>query len=148
MKFEEFELGQTYTTSTYEITRQDIMEFGARFDPQYMHIDEVKANQSIFKGIIASGLHTLCVTWKLWIDLDIVGLDVIGGVGMERLRFLHPVYPGDRLFVIARIVNLRPHNKKKDRGYFTVLLQTKNQNDETVLEAEVTGLVARVNNNY
>lgn len=67
MKFDEMPVGKIFETSSYKVSREEIITFASQFDPQYMHIDEEKAEQSRFNGIIASGLHTLSISFKLWV---------------------------------------------------------------------------------
>ncbi|RFU64986.1 MaoC/PaaZ C-terminal domain-containing protein [Peribacillus glennii] len=145
MKFEELPPSTTFKTSTYKVTRENIYSFSSEFDPQYMHINEEKAEKSMFGGIITSGLHTLSITWKLWVEMNLIADDVIGGVGMDHVKFLAPVFPEDELRVEANIIEKKEHPRKKDRGFFTVLLKTFNQENVLVLRAEVTGLVKRIN---
>lgn len=143
MKFEDIQENEMYFTNSHMITKDEIKNFGSQFDPIYIHVDERKAKESIFGELIASGLHTLGITWKLWIDLDIMGEDAIGGVGIDNVRFIKPVFPNDELYVEAQIVNKKEHPKQKKRGYFTIRLKTYNQDKELVLKADVTGLVKR-----
>ncbi|OLO37912.1 hypothetical protein BTR23_13320 [Alkalihalophilus pseudofirmus] len=143
MKFDEITTGISYQTNTYEVTKEDIFKFAHEFDPQYMHVDEEKANQSMFGGIIASGLHTLSITWKLWVDMNIIGDDIIGGAGMNYVKFAKPVYPEDRLTVEVKFVEKKEHPKYTDRGLVTTLLRTFNQDQQLVLEIEMLGLVKK-----
>ncbi len=105
MKFNEFSMGQAFETQSYKISKEEIITFASEYDPQYMHIDEEKAKQSRFKGIIASGLHTLNISFKLWVELGILGDDVIAGTGMNNLKFTKPVYPDDLLYVNAKVMH-------------------------------------------
>ncbi|WP_216829841.1 MaoC/PaaZ C-terminal domain-containing protein [Alkalihalobacterium elongatum] len=143
MKFDEIENGITYQTASYEVTKEDVFTFASQYDPQFMHVDEEKAKQSMFGGIIASGLHTLSITWKLWVDMDIIGDDIIGGAGMNYVKFAKPVYPEDHLSVEVKMIDKKEHPKYSDRGFVTTLLRTFNQDEELVLEIEMVGLVKR-----
>ncbi|WP_078428253.1 MaoC/PaaZ C-terminal domain-containing protein [Alkalihalobacterium alkalinitrilicum] len=143
MKFEKLSTEMVFRTQTYKVTKENIYKFALEFDPQFMHVDEHKAKKTIFNSIIASGLHTLSISWKLWVELDLIGEDVIGGVGMENVKFIAPVFPEDELRVEVQIIEKREHPKKHDRGYFTIVLKTYNQNSKLVLTMEVLGLVKR-----
>lgn len=77
MKFGELSIRQRFETSSYKVSKEEIIAFASQFDPQYMHIDEEKAKESRFKGIIASGLHTLSLSFKLWVEAGVLGEDVI-----------------------------------------------------------------------
>lgn len=143
MKFDEIPENKVFRTLTQRVTKKEIYSFASQYDPQYMHVDEEKAKNSMFGGMIASGLHTLSLTWKLWVEMALLGDDVIGGVGMDNVKFLRPVYPGDELYVEAEVIDKKEHPKKSDRGYFILLLKTFNQNEQQVLRVELTGLVKR-----
>lgn len=139
MKYHEFQVGQTFETAPTTITKEDIIDFALKFDPQYMHIDEEKAKASMFGSIIASGMHTVSATWNAWVQLGLFGDDVIAGAGIKNVTFRRPVFPEDQLIVKAKIISMK--QTKEDRGAITLYLATYNQKNEMVLEAEVTGLV-------
>ena len=90
MKLDEFTIGQVFQTKSLKLTKEDIIRFAGEFDPQYMHLDEEKANQGRFNGIIASGIHTLAISFKLWVDEGIYGDDVIAGTRMNNIKFISP----------------------------------------------------------
>lgn len=140
MKFHELDIGQVFETPSYKINKEEIITFASEYDPQYMHIDEEKAKQSRFKGIIASGLHTLSISFKLWVDLGILGDDVIAGIGINNLKFTKPVYPDDLLHVTAKVINKR---EKKGVGEITLLLSTYKNDGEQVLAAEISALISK-----
>lgn len=143
MKFGELPIGKKFVTPSYLIKEAEIKDFSSKYDPQYIHLDKKKAEKGLFKGIIAPGLFTLSISWKLWIELNVIGDDAIGGIGMKRVRYLRPVYPGDKITVWSQIINIKEHATYKDRGYFTMTLKTFNQQELLVLKAELTGLVKR-----
>lgn len=139
MKYEEFTIGQKFHTKSFKITKENIMEFAQTFDPQYMHLDEEKAKEGRFQGIIASGIHTLNISFKLWVETGFYGEEIIAGRGMNHITFIKPVYPGDELHTIAEIINKR--NIKQNTGLVTVLLSTYNDKDEKVFKGELTALM-------
>jgi acyl dehydratase len=141
MKLDEFTVGQVFETKSFKMTKEDIMRFAIEFDPQYMHLDEEKAKQGRFDGIIASGLHTLSISVKLWIELGIYGDDIIAGTGMTNIKFIKPVYPGDELHTIVEVID--KNVKKKESGIITVLLTTYNCREEKILEVDLAGLIKR-----
>ncbi|MGX9134134.1 MaoC family dehydratase [Rummeliibacillus sp. JY-2-4R] len=138
MKFDEFEIGQKYETASYKMNKDEIIQFALQFDPQYMHIDEEEARKSQFKGIIASGLHTISVSFKLWTDLNVLGEDVIAGTGIDNLKFIKPVYPGDVLYVTAEVIKKKI---RKENGEVTLLLLSFKNDGELVLKADISALV-------
>ncbi|KAF6615424.1 acyl dehydratase [Paenibacillus jamilae] len=139
MKFNDFFVGQTFKTKSIKITKENIKRFAAEFDPQYMHLDEDKAMQGRFNGIIASGIQTLAVSFKLWVETGIYGDDVIAGTAFNNIRFIKPVYPEDELHTIVEVTELR--EKRSETGIVTVLLTTFNDKEEKVFEGELSALV-------
>lgn len=139
MKFSDFEVGQRYETKSVILTKDDIIRFAEMYDPQYMHLDEEKAKQGRFGSLIASGMQTLNVSFKLWIDVGVYGDHIIAGTGMNQLQFLKPVYPEDEPHVIAEVIELRP--RRVGNGTVTVPLSTYNQKGQNVFRAELSALV-------
>lgn len=139
MRLEEFTIGDVFKTKPYKLTKEDIMRFAGEFDPQYMHLDEEKANQGRFNGIIASGIHTLAISFKLWVEEGKYGEDVIAGTKLNNIRFIKPVYPNNELHVIVEVIDKKV--LKNETGILTVLLSTFNNNEEKVFEGELSALV-------
>ncbi|WP_272035924.1 MaoC family dehydratase [Paenibacillus sp. JJ-100] len=139
MRFSDFKIGQRYETKSAVLTRDDIIRFAEVYDPQYMHLDEEKAKQGRFGGLIASGMQTLNISFKLWIDVGVYGDHMIAGTGINHIQFMKPVYPGDELRVVAEVTELRP--RRTGNGTVTVLLSTYNQKGQNVLRAELSALV-------
>ena len=81
MKLDEFTIGDMFETKPYKVTKEDIMRFATEFDPQYMHLDEEKAEQGRFNGIIASGMHTLAISFKLWVEEGNMGRMLLQELG-------------------------------------------------------------------
>lgn len=143
MYFDEFKVGQTYTTASYLVSKDEIIAFAARYDPQDIHLNEQKAKNGPFKGIIASGLLTLGIATKLGIELGSMTEKFICGVGCDDVRFLEPVYPSDMLTAHIEVVDCTPHSQKKDRGFVSFLYRVKNQREKVVLTFLLTGLHER-----
>src|SRR4051812_15494560 len=141
MKFDEFTIGQVFETKSFKLTKENIMTFAGEFDPQYMHLDEEKANQGRFNGIIASGIHTLAISFKLWVEQGIYGDDVIAGTQMNNIKFIKPVYPDDELHTIAEVIDKK--TKNNETGIVTVLLYTFNDKEEKVFEGDLSVLIKR-----
>ncbi|MDR6721559.1 acyl dehydratase [Paenibacillus amylolyticus] len=141
MKFNEFFVGQTFKTKSLEITKEDITRFAAEFDPQYMHLDEEKAKEGRFNGIIASGVQTLAVSFKLWIETGSYGDDVIAGTAFNNIKFIKPVYPDDVLYNMVEVIEVK--EKKNEAGLVTVKFSTFNSRQELVFEGDLTVLVKK-----
>ena len=88
MKFSEYVVGQRYETKSIKLSKSDIMEFAKIYDPQYMHLDEEKAKKGRFGSLIASGMQTMNISFKLWIEVGVYGENVVAGTGMNHIQFL------------------------------------------------------------
>ena len=118
--YEDLTVGDTYETGGYTVSKEEIVEFAEQFDPQPFHVDEAAAEESMFGELVASGLHTLCLSVRLFVT-DFVqgeeGVANMGGLGMDDLRWHEPVRPGDTLRVRAEVVEKTPSESRSDRGY-------------------------------
>lgn len=141
MKLNEFTIGQEFISKSFYVTKEKIQEFANEYDPQYMHIDEEKANQSRFNGVIASGMHTLSISFKLWVEENKYGEDVIAGTGMNNIKFIRPVYPSDTLHTVIKVIDKQP--RKDNTGILTVKLSTYNQHEKKVVEGELSALLKK-----
>ncbi|PSR32745.1 MAG: acyl dehydratase [Sulfobacillus benefaciens] len=143
LTYDELTVGTVYHTEWAVMTKEEIMDFASQYDPQYMHLDEAKANASIFGGIIASGLHTFSIASRLWVQTQVMGEDIVGGLGIDNLRFTHPVRPGDAIRVIVTIANKRVHPRQPNQGIVSFGMTVVNQEETPVLQATLIGLVKR-----
>ena len=141
MKLDEFTIGDVFETKSLKLTKEDIVRFAGEFDPQYMHLDEEKANQGRFNGIIASGIHTLAISFKLWVEDGRYGADVIAGTKMNNIKFIKPVYPDDELHISVEVIDKKA--LKNETGLLTVLLSTFNDKEEKIFEGDLTVLIKR-----
>ena len=137
------QVGSVIKTGWSAFSKEEIISFARDYDPQYMHVDEAKASAGLFGGIIASGLHTLAVACRLWVDERIMGDEVMGGLGFDRVRFHRPVRPGDEIYTQVTIAEKHPHPRRSDTGIVSFHLQAINQREEAVLEATLTALFKR-----
>lgn len=118
--FEDLAVGDVLESSGYTITEDEIIEFAEQFDPQPFHVDPEAAKDSMFGGLVASGLHTLCISVRLFVTEFTQGPDAIanmGGSGLDELRWYEPVRPGDTLRVRSEVIERRPSESRDDRGY-------------------------------
>ncbi|SLL05475.1 bifunctional aldehyde dehydrogenase/enoyl-CoA hydratase [Mycobacteroides abscessus subsp. abscessus] len=141
MKLDEFKIGQSFKTKSFKVTKEEIMKFAGEFDPQYLHVNEEKAKEGRFNGIIASGIHTLAISFKLWVEEEKYGEDVIAGTEMNNIKFLKPVFPGDELYTIVKV--LEKKQNKSATGILTVLLSTYNDKEEEVFEGKLSVLIKK-----
>lgn len=144
--YEDLAVGDTYETGGYTVTKDEIVDFAAQFDPQPFHLDEEAAEESMFGELVASGLHTLCLSVRLFVT-DIVngevGIANMGGLGMDDLRWHEPVRPGDTLRVRAEVVEKNPSTSRSDRGYVEFRRSVVTDADEEVMSIRSSNIVRR-----
>ena len=141
--YEDFKIGDRFVSGGMTMTEAGIIEFARQWDPQPFHIDAEFAKKWSFGGLIASGLHTMAVTLRLWLDQGIFRACSLGSPGLGEVLFARPVRPGDTLRVVTDIVELRPSRSKPDRGIAKLRQITINQRDEQVMEQETTVFLKR-----
>ncbi len=141
---EDFAPGEVIeSTESYEMTAERIDAYATEFDPQPIHIDPEYAAQAFFGGIIASGWHTLSVTMRLMMRSYIFAGAPTIGVGVDNLRYLAPVRPGDVLRASAEVLEIRPSTTKAERGYLMLRVTTTRQDGTPVITQDWTVLVPR-----
>ncbi|HEY7041815.1 MAG TPA: MaoC family dehydratase [Methylomirabilota bacterium] len=141
--FEDFTPGREFRTDGATITEAQILDFALAFDPQPFHLDTEAAKQSIFGGLIASGFHTMALTFRLFAQTRALAACSLGSPGADELRWLRPVRPGDTLRAVVRVVEQRPSTSKPDRGIVRLQWTTLNQAGEPVLTMTSMQLVRR-----
>lgn len=107
-------------------TRDSIIDFARKFDPQPFHTDEKSANKSIFGGLIASSLHTLSACTKVVVEAQ-NKIAILSGVGMDEAKMFNPVRPGDVLTVKAWWSDIKQSQSKPDRGFASIKCEVFNQ---------------------
>ncbi|QQE77181.1 MaoC/PaaZ C-terminal domain-containing protein [Alicyclobacillus sp. SO9] len=135
MFVEEFKAGQTFRLKPVSLTSEDIKTFAMKYDPQPIHIDEEFAREGLFRGIIASGVHTLSVIWSEWIKTNRFGTEIIGGKGLDFVQWSAPVRPGDILDTTVTVVEATPFDKKQ-RGLLVLRFDAVNQHGTNVLSTQ------------
>ena len=135
--------GDVLDLGSCQVTEAEIIAFASDFDPQPFHIDPAAAERSIFGGIIASGWHTCALTMRLLVDAFLSQATSMGSPGVEQIRWLRPVRPGDTLTARIRVLEKRPSQSKPDRGSIKSLTEVTNQADELVMTMESIVLMGR-----
>ena len=130
---EDFVPGQEIHTAGITITEAQIIDFALRFDPQPFHVDVEAARQTIYGGLIASGFHTMAVSFRLYVDTKALAGGSLGSPGIDEVRWLRPVRPGDTLTAVVQVLDARPSTSKPDRGIATCRYTTLNQRGEAVM---------------
>jgi len=140
--FDDLTQGDRFKSATYEVTEEQIISFAREFDPQPFHLDAAVADQTMFKGLIASGWHTAAITMRLFVQTLNFSEGAIG-LGVDELRWPNAVRPGDGLQVETEIVDLRVSRSKPSHGVVRLRNVTVNQRGEIVQTMSASALVLR-----
>jgi acyl dehydratase len=141
--FEDFAEGQTFELGSFEYTEQEIIDFARAYDPQPMHTDPEVARASIYGGLIASGWQTATSYMRRLVDAVIRESSSIGSPGIDTLRWLKPVRPGETLRTRFTILEARPSNSRPDWGIVRSRGEVLNQNEEVVMQLEAVNFFGR-----
>lgn len=133
MFFDDFRAGQRFETGQKRLIADDIVAFARQWDPQDFHLDAEAAENSQFGGLIASGFHTLLTAFVLTLESDTWREAGMGSPGMDAIRWLKPVRPGDVLRVAVTVAETRASRSKPDRGVVTFDHEVLNQAEEAVM---------------
>ena len=133
----------TFETDGITVTESGIIDFALTYDPQPFHVNKVAATNSIFGGLVASGFQTLAITFRLFRDTGVLTGTNLGGHGLDELRWLAPVYPGDTLHARVTVEAVTLSRSKPDRGVIRFRYRTYNQDDVEVLSVVMDHVVAR-----
>jgi len=140
---EDFHVGDRFGSDTIEVTAESVVAFARDFDPQPFHLDPAAAEQSVFKGLVASGWHTAAMSMKLFVTGELRPAGGSVGLGVDELRWPRPVKPGDTLRLETEILDVRPSQSKPDRGVIRIRNVTTNQRGEIVQSFVASVLVRR-----
>ena len=148
MYLEDFVVGAEREFGQYEVTEDEVLAFGKRYDNQPFHTDKEAAKDSIYGGLIASGWHPCAMFMRMACDAQNGGegqgrMASLGSPGFDDLKWLLPVRPGDILSVRTKILSATPSRSKQDRGTMRIQIWVRNQKDETVLEMTSMGRYLR-----
>ena len=128
---EDFTVGQKFGSGRLRVDAERIKSFAAEFDPQPFHLDEAAARGTIFRGLAASGWHTMAMTMRLLVESEVKPVGGIVGVGGE-ISWPRPVRPGDELHLESEVVEVRPSKSRPEQGLLKLRTTTLNQKGEPV----------------
>jgi acyl dehydratase len=132
--FEDMTVGDEVTYGTYDVTREEVLEFAQRWDPQPFHLSDEEAAKTHFGRIAASGWHTTAMTMaciaRYVVEHDHQGL---GAAGIDELRWRKPVFPGDTLTISGKVVDMTPSRSKPEIGSVRTETTVTNQHGEPVM---------------
>jgi acyl dehydratase len=141
--WEDLQPGSVRELGTTSVTAEEVKEFAGRYDPQPFHLDEEAGRRSIFGGLCASGWHTCALAMRLTVDHMLRNSSSQGSPGLENLRWLKPVYPGDQLTLKYVILEAKPMRKRPEVGMVRSRWEMFNQHGDQVLSMEGWGMFGR-----
>lgn len=141
--FEDYEVGTRQSFGKYEVTREEVIEFASKYDPQSFHLSDEAAAKTHFGRMAASGWHTCAMTMAMLVE-NMKGHKAasFGSPGLEELKWKRPVFPGDTLRVETELFEKRRSQKRPEMGLTKNRIKVFNQNDELVMESVNIGLIA------
>lgn len=140
--FEDIPPGEIIHAGPIAVTREAIVAFAQMYDPKPFHLDEAAAAVSLLGGLAASGWHTAAIGMRLYYDGFVRHVASLGGPGVDELRWMRPVRPGDALSLVLTVGETRASASKPDRGYVTIALDLRNAAGATVM-TQVCPLIAQ-----
>jgi acyl dehydratase len=143
LTLEDFHPGETIELGSRSVDRDEIIEFARKYDPQPFHVDEEAGRRSIYGGLIASGWHTVAMLMRLLVDAVASRSASMGSPGIDELRFLKPVRPGDTLTARMIVLDVVPSRSKPDRGHVRASYEVFNQHGDRVMTMIARGLYGR-----
>lgn len=142
--FEDIEVGRETSFGRYEVTREEVIEFATKYDPQPFHLDDEAAAQTYFGRLSASGWHSCAMMMRMMADnmknIDQAGL---GSPGIDELRWLKPVYPGDVLRCEAEVIDKKASRSRPEMGSYRSNVRLINQDDVVVMTFISISLISR-----
>ena len=143
MYFDDLPVGYSFETASRTLTEDEILDFARQWDPQYFHTDPEAAKESAYGGLIASGFHTLLTCFNLVLEANVWNEASMGSPGIEQLRWVRPVRPGDTLRVRVEVTSSTPSTSRTDRGRTGFRHVMVNQAGEVVMTYDCIVILAR-----
>jgi acyl dehydratase len=141
--WEDFRVGDVTELGSVDVTREEIVEFARRYDPQPFHVDEEAAADGPFGGLIASGWHTTALFMGMFVRSILLDSASMGSPGVEEIRWTAPVRPGDRLTGRVTVTDVQPSSKRPDRGTVFTTSEVRNQDGVVVMTLKARGFFRR-----
>jgi len=133
--------GEVVEVGAYTVTEEEILDFARRFDPQPFHLDAEAGRRTHFGGLVASGWHSCGIMMRIMVDQVLSPETSLGSPGIDELRWLKPVRPGDTLRLRLTMLEARRSRSRPEMGSTRQRMELLNQKDEVVLSAVGLGLV-------
>ncbi len=141
--WEDFEVGQTAPMGEKRIERDEVIAFATKYDPQPFHVDEDAAGKSMYGGLIASGWHTCALVMRMMVDSYLNDSASLGSPGVDSVRWLKPVRPGDTIRATRTVLETRASKSRPEMGVVKSRWDVFNQDGDLVMTMEGFGLFTR-----
>ena len=141
--YEDIAVGRSQTFGRYEVTRDEVIEFASKYDPQAFHLDDEAAARTHFGRLSASGWHTCAMTMAMMVENMKNNKQAgLGSPGIDNLRWRKPVFPGDVLSCESEVLEKRRSKSRPEMGLFKTRNRVLNQDGDVVLEMVSNGMIA------
>jgi len=141
--FEDITIGAKSAFGSYKVTREEVIEFAQKYDPQPFHLSDEAAAQTFFGRLAASGWHTTAMTMAMVVENILTTKQAgLGSPGIDELRWLKPVYPGDTLRCETKVLEKRQSTSRPEMGSYRSQMRVFNQHDEVVMSFISIGLIS------
>ena len=141
--WEDFKVGEVHSIGEKRLGKDEMIAFAKQFDPQPFHMDEVTAKASMYGGLIASGWHTVALVMRMMCDAYLLDSASLGSPGIDNLKWLKPVRPGDTIRAQRTTIEVRASASKPDMGLVKTRWEVFNQDSEQVMTMEGYGMFRR-----
>jgi acyl dehydratase len=141
--WEDFRVGDMLAMGSHTFSEEEIIAFAQQYDPQPFHIDPIAARESFFKGLIASGWHTVAIAMRLTVQSYLTRAVSLGSPGVDNVRWLAPVRPGDTVSYRRVVLDSRASSSKPGVGLVRSRVEALNQDGQTVMTFEGWGMFGR-----
>ena len=141
--WDDYEIGQKFDLGSTSFTADEIVDFARQYDPQSFHVDPAAARQSMFGGLIASGWHVTAKLMRLFVDNYVDQRTALGSPGVDEVRWLKPVRPGDTLNASVECAGKVPSRSRPEMGIVHEQWRATNQKGELVMTLKGTNMVRR-----
>ena len=141
--FEDFDEGYSIESRGVTLSEAEIIDFGLKYDPQPFHIDRQAAEKGPYGGLIASGFQTLALAFRMFLQENVLFHASMGSPGMDEVRWLKPVRPGETLRMVMEVREKRESASRPDRGYMRCHYKVFNQDDVLVMSFYATQIMKK-----
>lgn len=143
LHWEDFAPGRVFEHGDLLVTREDIVAFASEFDPQPMHLDEEAARRSMLGGLAASGWHGCSMFMRLLAEAFVLRSASMGAPGVDEVKWLAPIRPGDRLTLRIEVTGTRPSNSRPDTGFVRITAALRNRSGAEVMTLKSSIMIRR-----